>query len=114
MKCFLNKRIVATALIVTTLNANAIGYIEIREKEDNFKTLKKITLKQDEEIQIDVKKIGWKSCKVFSNEAIVGVACFVSNDKSISYSCYGNESIEVDLSGNNYLMSLKINCSNKK
>jgi len=114
MNCFLNKRIVATALILTTLKAYAIGYIEIREKEDNFKTLKKITLKQNEEIQIDVKKIGWKSCKVFSKEPMVGVNCYVTNDKSINYSCNGNESIEVDLSGNNYLIGLKINCSYKK
>lgn len=107
-------RTIFSAMLFASLNSYAIGFIEIREQDDGFRAVKKITLKQDEKLKIDVQKIGWKSCEASHVELIVDVKCYVSQDKFINYSCWGDESIEVNLYGNNYLMGLKIICTYKR
>ena len=111
------KTIFLFAIFLSNNNSFAAGFIEIREKEDNFRVVKKITLLEDEKYRIDVRKIGWKSCEAKYSSNSIRVSCNVVQDKFIDYYCYGNwedESIDVSLHGNNYLIGLKIICTNKK
>jgi hypothetical protein len=107
------KTIFLTSLYAS-INSHAVGFVEIREQKDSFRAVKKIALKQDEKLKIDVQKIGWNSCEASHTEVMVEVKCYVTQDKFINYSCWGDESIEVDLNGNNYLIGLKIICTNKR
>ncbi len=97
---FIFFKVVLSGLIAT--NSFASGFVEYRDSSDSYKSLKKISLQDNETHKIDLSHIGWKNCEISNSgkieNRIIQASCY-SKDTSISFQCYGEEEIEVMMHG---------------
>lgn len=96
---------------VTSVYSKAI--IEYTDSNDFNKKIIK-SLKPEEKIEINLEKFGWSKCEINSNDtkSAIHAKCWVDKKRFVSFSCWGDESVEIDVHGNG-LASVKLICTFK-
>jgi hypothetical protein len=112
------KRLIATTLMLNALSANALTLVEYRDSND-WRSKVQRTLNDGEKFTINLEKTGWSKCefRAVSAPPMIQANCFTEEQKVVSYSCYGDEEIEIMLSGNSkdkISTSIKLVCNYKK
>ncbi len=90
-------------------------YVDVREREDWFRTIKRRHLQKDEKIRIDLNKVGFQYCEVGRTESMIHLECRIDKERSVSGSCsnIGPNEYEIDFHGRDYMISIKAICGGK-
>jgi hypothetical protein len=99
------------ASVVNSISAKSL--VEYTDSNNFHKKIIK-NLKAEEKIIISLEKFGWDKCEIEANDTKTAVyaRCWVDKRRLVSFSCWGDETVEVDIQGNG-LVSVKLICKYK-
>jgi hypothetical protein len=107
------KLIVMCLTLCASLEVKSKAVVEFTDSDDFNKRFVK-RLKADEKMELDLKKFGWDKCMIKANDTATAIyaTCYADRQRSIDFSCWGDESVEISLSGKG-LASIKLVCAYK-